>query len=1039
MATSKPGCCVSSFFAWLLTTAIFVSATASAQIVTTIAGTTPGFSGDGGPATLAQLNSNWGMTINHTTGDIYVCDFSNSRVRKISLATGLISTFAGTGVPGYSGDGGPATLAQLNFPNGIEIDNAGNVYIDDIYNHRIRKVTPAGIITTYAGNGVYAATGDGGPAAAASIGTPNGLGMDAANNLYIPDYLPNTLRKVTSGSTIINTIAGTAGVPGYSGDGGPALGATMNLVNDVSVDAANNVYISDWNNNAIRKVNTSGIISTYCGTGIAGFSGDGGPASSAMVRGPMGFYFDCDNTMVICDVDNHRIRTISPSGIINTVGGNGSAAMAGDGGPATLASFNRPVKVVLDAIGNIYVSDRNNGRIRKISVGKVVCQGATIPFCDRTGTGTWASSNVAVATVSSGGIVTGVTPGTSTITLTLPAGYYVTGTVTVNPAPAPFTGTFTVCVGSTTSITPPASSGTWSITPTSVATVSTSGVVTGVSPGTATLSFTTAACGSVTAVVTVNPMPGPIGGNVPLCVGNTMTLTDPVPGGTWSCAPASVATISSTGTVSAVGPGTAIVSYTNPCGSVTAVITVNAVPGPITGGGTICIGGSITLSNSVAGGMWSITPTTVATISSTGVVTGISPGTATVSYTTPCGYVTTVVVVNSTTLTISEGGQLCVGSTLAMSSSTSGGTWTCSPIAVASVNASGVVTGASAGTATVTYTSTCGSVMAVVTVISTPSAITGMVPLCPGNTATLSSATPGGTWSCTPAAVATIDASGIVTALAPGTAIVSYSNECGPTTAIITVSTIPAPVITSNAPVCEGDILRLFATHSSAGGTFSWSYPDGGSSSAQNPQRPNVTVAASGIYTVTYSINTCSSSATANIHVYPYVHLYDVTMDQTIKLGASVQLNALGAVFYSWTPAATLDNPSINNPEATPSALTIYTVVGTNEGGCADTAMVTIDVEDDGDEFIPTAFTPNGDGRNDIFRIKGLKGEKLVEFSIYNRWGERVYHNEYKTEEGWDGIYKGVQQDNGVYNYFIIIAKRDGTNKMYKGDVTLIR
>jgi gliding motility-associated-like protein len=280
----------------------------------------------------------------------------------------------------------------------------------------------------------------------------------------------------------------------------------------------------------------------------------------------------------------------------------------------------------------------------------------------------------------------------------------------------------------------------------------------------------------------------------------------------------------------------------------------------------------------------------------------------------------------------------------------------------------------------------------------------------------------------------------VVTGINEGVAIVSYtSGFCGAAVAHITVAGPPKPVAGSNGPLCEGQTLMLKAWHSTPGGTYTWAYPFGGGSSDQNPVIPNVTVAASGIYTVTYTIGGCTAFALLNETVYPYVVLTNVTPGQTIAYGGEVQLFATGATYYNWAPPLTLSNPNINNPLATPLETTVYTVYGMNDAGCPDTATVTITIDDDGDEFIPTAFSPNGDGLNDVFRIRGMRNKKLVDFSIYNRWGERVYQNTYAPGEGWDGTYKGTPQDLGVYNYCIIVGRRDGTLRIYKGDVTLVR
>lgn len=267
-------------------------------------GTTIGYSGDGGPATLAQLYVPEFVCMD-ASGNLYISDRANHRVRKVD-ASGIITTFAGTGVPGYTGDGGPATLAQIYNPTGIAVDVHGNVYFASSFTSVIRKVDPSGIISTAAGNGVLMFAGDGGPATAASFYDPEGIVFDHAGNLIISDQGNNRLRKIDTAG-IITTIVGMSSA-GYSGDGGPATAAKINKVWDITTDTFGNIYIPDCLNNRIRRINSAGIITTIAGTGIGGFSGDGGPASAARFYQPKGIARDCAGNLYISD--NARIRKI---------------------------------------------------------------------------------------------------------------------------------------------------------------------------------------------------------------------------------------------------------------------------------------------------------------------------------------------------------------------------------------------------------------------------------------------------------------------------------------------------------------------------------------------------------------------------------------------------------------------------------------------------------------------------------------------------------------------------------------------------------
>jgi uncharacterized protein (TIGR03437 family) len=329
--------------------------------ITTVAGNgQSGYSGDGGLATAAWLNDPTGVAVD-AAGNLYIADTYNYRIRKVTPA-GVITTVAGNGQSGYSGDGGPATAAGLNDPTGVEVDAAGNLYIADGRNSRVRKVTPAGTITTLAGNGQYRYGGDGGPATAAGLNGPTGVAVDAAGNLYIADAVNNRIRKVTPSGTI-TTVAGN-GQEGYAGDGGPATAASLWLPEGVAVDAAGNLYIADSNNSRIRKVTPAGTITTVAGNGQWGYSGDGGPATPAMLGDPGGVAVDAAGNLYIADTGNSRIRKVTPGGTITTVAGGGSGL--GDGGPATGASL-RPEGVAVDAAGDLYIADTRNNRIRKVT------------------------------------------------------------------------------------------------------------------------------------------------------------------------------------------------------------------------------------------------------------------------------------------------------------------------------------------------------------------------------------------------------------------------------------------------------------------------------------------------------------------------------------------------------------------------------------------------------------------------------------------------------------------------------------------------
>jgi len=341
----------------------FCSLTAYSQVITTIAGNgVRGYEGDAGPAVAAELSSPAGVAID-AAGNLYIGDRSNSCVRKVS-PSGIITTFAGTGVGGYSGDGGPATMAQLSFPMGVALDREGNVYVAEMLNDCVRKINTSGIISTYAGKGMPGGyTGDGGPATAAKLSLPVAVALDSAGNLYIADGGNAVIRKVNTAG-IISTFAGN-GTAYFGEDSIPATVSSLDDPNGVAVDNLGNVYISDNNSNRVRKVDNSGIITTIAGNGTQGFSGDGGSATLAELHGTAGITVDYFGNIYICDCDNNRIRKVNSSGIITTIAGGGIYGL-GDGGPATNCELNIPTDVAVDKNGSIYIADFGNNRIRYI-------------------------------------------------------------------------------------------------------------------------------------------------------------------------------------------------------------------------------------------------------------------------------------------------------------------------------------------------------------------------------------------------------------------------------------------------------------------------------------------------------------------------------------------------------------------------------------------------------------------------------------------------------------------------------------------------
>jgi sugar lactone lactonase YvrE len=363
-----------------------------------------GFGGDGAGATGAQLSDPVGVAFD-ASGNLYIADTENNRIRKVN-SSGTISTVAGDGNSGFGGDGGPATSAQLAFPAGVALDASGNLYIADTNNNRVRKVNTGGTVSTVVGDGNSGFGGDGGPATSAQLAFPAGVALDASGNFYIADAFNNRIRKVDS-TGIITTVAGD-GTPGFGGDGGPATCALLALGTGpagVALDASGNLYIADTFNSRIRKVDTSGTISTVAGNGNDGFSGDGGPATSAQLFEPFGVAVDANGNLYISDEENNRIRKVNTSGIITTVAGDGGFGFGGDGGPATCALLAVPAGVAVDAGGNLYIADAGNDRIRRVVLG---------------GTGSAPVVKLSASSLSFGTKLLGTTSSPKTLTLSNP-------------------------------------------------------------------------------------------------------------------------------------------------------------------------------------------------------------------------------------------------------------------------------------------------------------------------------------------------------------------------------------------------------------------------------------------------------------------------------------------------------------------------------------------------------------------------------------------------------------------------------------------
>lgn len=485
-----------------------------------------------------------------------------------------------------------------------------------------------------------------------------------------------------------------------------------------------------------------------------------------------------------------------------------------------------------------------------------VCVGSTTSLVNSGGT--WSSSDITKATIgSASGIVTGVAAGVITITFSAGSGCYVTTPFTVNALPAAITGTPLVCVGSTTTLNDATTGGTWSSSNTGFATVNSSGTVTGVGAGIPTITYTSSAGCIITQPVTVNSLPATITGTFDVCVGSTRTWTDGTAGGTWSSSNTAQATVgSSSGIVTGVAAGIPTITYTLGTGCYqTQAITVNSLPTAITGASTVCVGLTSTLGSTPAGGTWSSSDATKATVgSSSGIVTGVATGNVNITYTTTSGCITAkALTVNAAPGAITGTGTVCVGSTRTWTDA-GGGTWSSSNSAQASVGSStGIVTGVASGIPTITYTLGTGCyITKPMTVNPVPSAITGTITYCLGDSGTLSDGSSGGTWTSGDITTATIGSlSGVVAGVAPGTAIISYSFATGcKATTVVTINDVPAD-IDGATDTCVGATVTLSDTD--PGGTWSSSNT---SIATVGSSTGVVTGISAGMATITYMFST---------------------------------------------------------------------------------------------------------------------------------------------------------------------------------------
>jgi len=891
---------------------------ASTGVITTVAGTgVNGYNGDGIAATTAQVRP---IHVEFdAAGNIYIAD--NNRIRKITIATGLISTIAGNGMQGYNGEGLPATSAWINTPLGFCFDPAGNFYFPENYNHRVRKVNIAtgiistvagngvadgllatavpishtsgsavdqygnvyiadelhcrvrkvdyatGIITTVAGNGSLSYNGDGIPAVAAGVSLPTDVAVDPAGNLYITDYGNHRIRKVDAATGLISTIVGT-GIIIYNGDNIPATSATIYAPYGIELDAAGNVYFAEYSGHRVRKITVStGIITTVAGTGTAGYNGDNIAASTAQINAPWGLGVDASGNVYIGEGAGHRVRKVTVStGIITTIAGTGVAAISPNGIPATSAEVVGPGSICFDPAGNIYFTDRGSQRVRKIAYPSGII--STIAGTGNQGyngdgipaTTAWLHSEIDVDMDASGNFI--IADQYNNRMRFIQASVITAQPVSVSICPANNT---------TFGITASGTNYQWQVN-TGAGFVGLVNNATYAGTTTTTLQITNATAGM-----------------------NGYQYRCRVDGVYYSY----VATLNVTALPS-------IVATASPSATV-----CSGSPLTLTGSGAI----SYSWSGGVTDGV-PFTPGSSGGYTVTGTGPGGCTGTATIA----------VTVNNSPVVAVTGNSTICDGeSTLLTASGASSYAWssggnasneTVSPSSSTTYSVVGTTAGCM-DTATISIT---------VNLLPTIS-VSGNTTLCAGDATTLT-ASGADTYSWSSGGTGTSEVIAPVSTTTITVTGISLAGCVDSATVTITVVPLPVVSVSGNSALCTGDSVTLTA---SGAATYSWSSGGNGTNEVVAPVSATT-------YTVTGMNGSCSDTATLTVSVnaLPVVSL---TGNTTVCAGDSTTITASGASGYAWSSGGNGASEIL-----APATTTSYTVSATDVNGCVDTATITVNV-----------------------------------------------------------------------------------------------
>jgi gliding motility-associated-like protein len=936
----------------------------------------------------------------------------------------VISTYAGTGIIGYSGDGGPATAAQLYDPFDVAADNAGNLYIADMMNNRIRKVNSAGMITTYAGTATLGYSGDGGPAVNANLYHPNNLCLDPAGNLYFSDQNADVIRKI-SPAGIISSITGNL-PSGYSGDGGPLALAQFRSITGLQTDAAGNLYISDNGNHIIRKVNSAGIITTFAGTPeLPGFSGDGGPALAATLQNPFGVVIRSDGSMLIPDAGNRRIRRVSPAGVMSSIAGTGVNASTGNGGPATAASLAYPWRIADDAAGNLYVADPINEQVRRITPAGIIDN--------------YAGNGIAGYSGDNGPAVNAQLFGVAGICCDPAGNLYITHNsnygvirkvtncafVTISQQPANanicVTGnaSFSVTAGNALTFQWQMNSGTgWTD-------ITDNAMYTGAQTNNLAVTGITTAMDNYFYRCMLSNSCGPVYTNTAILFVNTPVTPSVTITANFNniCAGSPVIFMAAT---QHGGPAPFYQWRKNglPVGTNSNAYSDNALANgdlircDLTSGAS-CVTASNVSSNTISMQVNTpVTPTVSITSSATGPVCFGTPVTFTATTTHPGSAPHYTWFKNSTNLFLDSpvytDNALNNGDVILCAMRTS----------LSCVTIDQVVSNT-------LFASINPLVTPAVAVTTASASVCRNTPVQFIATAVNGGTNPVYTWKKNNQFVGTNSPVYIDNTIANGDLLTcELVSNAG---CLATASAISSPVIMTIHPdpvvrldqqtgLCSGSSRQLDAGSFSS---YAWNTGAG---------TRTISVSTTGMYAVTVTdANGCKGADTTYINQFYPLPAKFLPADTGLCSYGSFLLNPLSNYSaYNWSTGNHTSQITVTQPG-------IYWLDVTDLNNCVGRDSIVITPREClKGLYVPSGFTPNGDGRNDILKPFLFGNVKKYEFRIYNRWGETVFHTK-DLNAGWNGMYKGLLMDGNVYAWICRYQLEGEEEKTGKGTFVLIR